>query len=82
MFKRHWLCGKWLSGQVFGLYIKCCFRKLGYLIGQKNVGQNFSFEKIFVTHEKFSHFCPTKILSNVEISNSSFLFFTFFHKTD
>ena len=30
-----------------------------------------------MTHEKFRHICPTKILSNVEISNSCF-FVTFF----
>ena len=28
--------------------------------------------KIFITHEKFRHFYPTKILSSVEISNSCF----------
>ena len=47
------------------------FRVELYLVGHSNFGQNYSSHKIFVTYEKFCHFCSTKNFVHFQIWNSS-----------
>ena len=50
-----------MSEAVIIIYINITsFVLISYLIGQNNVGQNFSLGKIFVNIGKFRHFCQTK----------------------